>query len=224
VFGNKRRSETTTTHRRRRATRPASVIAAVIGILAIVLGVWALIKTGLNTDHIFTPSKEVLGVRLTPAAALGVIGFGILLLFAAATGAFGAFLIAVLGAASLAFGVIVVSDSWEGRVQRWTAANHDGGWMFILVGAVLLLSATLPLFVPKRTVETREPVAKEAEPVPPAREPAAVAEPAAASEPAAVSDTTAREDRRPEPDTSATPTETDADATQRDNTNTPAPG
>ena len=207
MFGNKRRSETTTTHRRRRATRPASVIAAVIGILAIVLGVWALIKTGLNTDHIFTPSKEVLGVRLTPAAALGVIGFGILLLFAAATGAFGAFLIAVLGAASLAFGVIVVSDSWEGRVQRWTAANHDGGWMFILVGAVLLLSATLPLFVPKRTVETREPVAKEAEPVPPAREPAAASEPA-----------------RPEPDTGATPTETDADATQRDNTNTPAPG
>jgi hypothetical protein len=231
MFGNKRRSDTTTTRRRRRATRPASVIAAVIGILAIALGVWVLIETGLNTDHIFTPSKEVLGFRFTPTAALGVIGFGILLLFAAATGAFGAFLIAVLGAASLAFGVIVVSDSWEGRVHRWTAANHDSGWMFILVGAVLLLATVLPLFVSTRTVETREAVPKEAEPVtpereavPPQREPAATSEPTAVSEQAAVPDATAREDPQPEPDRMATPTDTQADATERDNTNTRAPG
>ena len=218
MFGNKRRNGTVTTHRRRRATRPANVIAAVIGVLAIVLGVWTLIKTGLNTDHIFTPSKEVLGLRLTPTAALGVIGFGIILLFAAATGAFGAFLIALLGAASLAFGVIVVSDSWEGRVHRWTAANHDSGWMFILVGAVLLLATILPLFVPTRTVETREVVVKEAEPIPPEHEQAAV------SEPAADSDATAGDDRGQEPDGTTTPTETETDATQRDNTNTPAPG
>ena len=63
MFGDKRRNRTVTTHRRRRrTTRPANVIAAVVGILAVVIGVWALVKTGINTDHIFTPPKKVLGL------------------------------------------------------------------------------------------------------------------------------------------------------------------
>ena len=150
--------------------RPANVIAAVVGILSIALGVWALIKTGLNTDHIFTPTTEVLGLPHTPALALGEIGFGILLLFAAATRTFGTVLIALLGVASLAFGVIVVSDSWSGRVERWTAASHDNGWMFILIGVVFILAAVLPLFVSKRTTPEAPPaepqqVATEPEPL-----------------------------------------------------------
>jgi hypothetical protein len=208
MFRDKRQDGTTTTHRRRRATRPANVIAAVVGILAITLGVWALIETGFNTDHIFTPSKEVLGLPHTPTLALGEIGFGILLLFAATTGAFGTFLIAVLGAASLVFGVIVVSDSWSARVHAWTAANHDNGWMFILIGAVFVLSAMLPLFVSTRTVQTSEATATEREPVP------------AEHEPAAVSDPTARGDSRPEPASTASQTSTETDTPQPDNTNT----
>ena len=93
---------------RRTSSRGAS------GSFPIALGVWALIKTGLNTDHIFTPTEDVLGLPHTPALALAEIGFGIVLLLAAATGAFGTFLIAVLGVASVVFGVIVVSDSWSG--------------------------------------------------------------------------------------------------------------
>jgi hypothetical protein len=213
MFRDKRRNGTITTHRRRRATRPANVIAGVVGILAITLGVWALIETGLNTDHIFTPSKEVLGLPHTPTLALGEIGFGILLLFAAATGAFGTFLTAVLGAASLAFGVIVVSDSWSGRVHSWTAADHDSGWVFILIGAVLVLAATLPLLDSTRTVQTHDATPAEREPVP------------AEHEPAAVSDQTAREDSRPEPAGTASRTKTETDANEPDNTNnTPATG
>jgi uncharacterized membrane protein len=178
MFRDKRRMGTITTNRRRRrrATRPANVIVAVAGILTITLGVWALIETGLNTDHIFTPSKEVLGLPHTPTLALGEIGFGILLLFAAATGAFGTFLIEVLGAASLAFGVIVVSDSWSGRVHSWTAANHDSGWVFILIGAVSVLAATLPLLDSTRTAQTHEATATEREPVPAEHEPAVVSD------------------------------------------------
>jgi hypothetical protein len=208
MFGDKRQDGTVTTHRRRRVMRPANVIAAVVGILAITLGVWALIETGLNTDHIFTPTKEVLGLPHTPTLALGEIGFGILLLFAAAAGAFGTFLIAVLGAASFAFGVIVVSDSWSGRVHAWTAANHDNGWVFILIGAVFVVSAALPLFISKRTVQTQEATATEPEPVP------------AEHEPAAVSDPTTREDARPEPADTASPTSMETDAPQPDDTNT----
>jgi hypothetical protein len=213
MFGDKRRDDGTgTTHRRRRVTRPANVIAAVVGILAIALGMWALIETGLNTDHIYTPTKDVLGLPHTPTLALAEIGFGILLLFAAVTGAFGTFLIAVLGVASLAFGVIVLSDSWSDRVHTWTAANHDNGWMFILIGAVFVLSATLPLFVSKRTVQTQEATATEPEPVP--------AEP----EPAAVSEPTAREDSRPEPAETAPQTSIETDTTESDSTNTHAAG
>jgi hypothetical protein len=159
MLRNKRRSRTVTTHRRHKTTRPANFIAAVVGILSIVLGVWALIRTGLNTDHIFTPSKDVLGLPHTPTLALGEIGFGVLLLLAAASGAFGTFVIALLGAASFAFGVIVVSDSWSGRVHRWTAASHDTGWIFILIGALLVLAAVLPALVSTRRAPAEQPPA-----------------------------------------------------------------
>ena len=156
LLGQKRRDTTVTTRRRRRAKRPANVIAAVVGVCAIALGVWALVKTGINTDHIFTPTKDVLGLPHTPTLALGEIAFGIVLLVAAALGRFGTFLIALAGAASFAFGVIVLSDSWSGRVHRWTAADHDSGWVFIGVGAVLVLAAVLPLLVSTRRVQPQE--------------------------------------------------------------------
>jgi hypothetical protein len=184
------------------------VIAAVVGIFAIAVGVWALIKTGLNTDHIFTPSKEVLGVPHTPTLALGEIGFGLLLVFAAASGAFGTFLIAVLGAASLAFGVIVVSDSWSRQVHSWTAANHDSGWVFILVGAVFVFAAMLPLLVSRPTVQPQEAAVTEREPVP------------AEHEPVAVSYRPAREDSRPEPAGTASRTQAETDVGEPDDTNT----
>jgi hypothetical protein len=203
MSGEKRRSETIPMRRHRRARRPANVIAAIVGILAIALGVWGLIKTGLNTDHIFTPTKDVLGLPHTPTLALAEIGFGILLLFAAATGAFGTFLIAVLGVASLAFGIIVLSDSWSDQVHRWTAADHDSGWLFILIGAVFVLAATLPLLVSTRTVQTAAETATTHEPVP--------AEPEAApvEQELATVDPTAQDHLEAVPATAASQTDTE---------------
>ena len=210
LLGQKRRGTTATTHRRRRTMRPANVIAAVTGVCAIVLGVWALIKTGVNTDHMFTPTKDVLGLPHTPTLALCEIAFGILLLIASALGAFGTFLIALAGAASFAFGVVVLSDSWSGRVHRWTAADHDSGWVFILVGVVFVLAAVLPLLVSPRKVMTTEAPASEREPI--------TSEP----EQATVPDATLDEDARVE-DTGATePTETVADVREADKLNTHA--
>jgi hypothetical protein len=212
LLGQKRRDTTVTTHRRRRTKRPANVVAAVVGIGAIVLGVWALIKTGINTDHIFTPTKDVLGLPHTPTLALGEIAFGILLLVASALGAFGTFLIALAGAASFAFGVIVLSDSWSGRVHRWTAADHDSGWLFILVGAVFVLAAVLPLLVSPRKMTTPDAPATERQPVP--------------SEPerTAVSDPTADEDTHPQRTGATPPIEPAADVHEADNLNTHASG
>jgi hypothetical protein len=208
LLGQKRRDTTVTRRRNRRAKRPSHVIAAVVGLCAIALGVWALIKTGVNTDHIFTPTKDVLGLPHTPALALGEIVFGILLLVAAALGRFGTFLIALAGAALFAFGVIVVSDSWSGRVHRWTAADHDSGWVFIGIGAVLVLAVILPLLVSTRRVRTSERPAIERQP--------ARAEP----EPAPVSDVNAGRDVRAE--RTSPPTVTTADGRQPDNIDTHA--
>jgi hypothetical protein len=135
-----------------------NVVAAIIGILAIALGTWALIKTGLNTDHIFTPSKEVLGLPHTPPLALGEIAFGLLLLIASVLGRFGAFLVALLGVLAVTCGVVVVSDYRSARVARWTAASHDSGWLAILIGVVLVLSAVLPMFISARAKRTRQTV------------------------------------------------------------------
>ena len=211
LLGHKRRDATVTTRRHRRAKRPANVIAAVVGVCAIALGVWALVKTGVNTDHIFTPTKDVLGLPHTPTLALGEIAFGVVLLVAAALGKFGAFVIALVGAASFAFGVIVLTDSWSGRVHRWTATDHDSGWVFVGVGAVLVLAAVLPLLVSTRRVQPQEASAAEREPVP------------AQSDPATVSDGTDKS--APPAGTSAVrPTETTTDVRDVDNINTHATG
>jgi hypothetical protein len=210
MLRDKRRNGTVTTRRHHRAPRPANVIAAVVGIFAIALGVWALIKTGLNTDHIFTPSQKVLGLPHTPTLALGEIGFGILLLFAAATGAFGTFLIAVLGAASLAFGVIVLSDSWSGRVHGWTAADHDSGWLFILIGVVFVLAAVLPALVSSRGVQTQAATATADQPVP-------------AAEPA-LADPTTGGDSRSQDAGAASPTQPETNVEEPDNVSTHSSG
>lgn len=219
MSGDKHRDETIQMHRRRKVTRPANLIAAIVGILAITLGVWALIKTGLNTDHIFTPTKEVLGLPHTPTLALAEIGFGFLLLFAAATGAFGTLLIAVLGVASLAFGIIVLSDSWSEQVHRWTAADHDNGWLFILIGAVFVLAATLPLLVSTRTVPTADETATTHEPVAAEHETAPVEH-----EPATVSDPTAQEHLETVPAATASETDTETNALTPDANNPDATG
>jgi Protein of unknown function (DUF2561) len=211
LLGQKRRDTTVPTRRKRRAKRPANVIAAIVGVCAIALGVWALVKTGINTDHIFTPTKDVLGLPHTPTLALGEIAFGVVLLVAAALGKFGTFLIALAGAASFAFGVIVLSDSWSGRVHRWTAADHDSGWVFIGVGAVLVLAAVLPSLVSKRRVQPHEAPAMEREPVP--------AEPG----PATASDSP-DESAQPAHTGAVRPTATTTDVRDADNVNTHATG
>jgi len=219
LLGQKRGDPTVTTHRRRRTMRPANVLAAFVGICAVALGVWALIKTGINTDHIFTPTKDVLGLPHTPTLALCEIAFGILLLIASALGAFGTFLIALAGAASFAFGVIVLSDSWSGQVHRWTAADHDSGWLFILVGAVFVLAAVLPPLVSPRRVRTPEAPPVEREPVPSEPEPVP-SEP----EPRTVWSTTADEDTRPDATSAAESTATTGDVRETDDLDTHATG
>ena len=142
-----------------RVFRPWAAVAAVVGVAAIVLGAWALIETGLDTENFFGPREEVLGLPHTSALALGEIGFGVLLLVAATSRAFGPLLMTLLGAAAVAFGVLVVTNTYSGRLDNWTAANDTVGWMFIIVGAITIFAAAvLPTMAYHRETITRDRV------------------------------------------------------------------
>jgi len=97
-------------------------------------------------------------------------------------------------------------------VHQWTAANHDSGWMFILIGAVFVLGALLPPLVSTRKVQPQEATATEREPV------------SAEQEPAAVADPTVGEESRPQGVGAASPTQTETDVEEPDNISTHATG
>jgi hypothetical protein len=138
------------TRSRGAAWSPAQIVALVIGGAAIVFGVVALARTGLNTDHWTTPTASVLGVEHTPVLALAEIGFGVLMVFAA-MGPGGRPLMALLSAIALAFGIIVVADAWSSSFAHWFAVSEINGWLYVVVGAIGLLSATM-----MPTVHSRE--------------------------------------------------------------------
>jgi 4-hydroxybenzoate polyprenyltransferase len=121
---------------------PAQIVALVIGGSAIVVGVIALIRTGLNTDHWYTPVASVLGIEHTPVLALAQIGFGVLMVFSA-MGPGGRPLMALLSAIALVFGILVVADAWSASFAHWFAVRDANGWVYVIAGAVGLLSATM---------------------------------------------------------------------------------
>jgi hypothetical protein len=129
------------TRSRATAWSPAQIVALVIGGAAIVFGVVALARTGLNTDHWTTPVASVLGVEHTPVLALSEIVFGVLMVFSA-MGPGGRPLMALLSVVALGFGILVVADAWSSSFSRWFAVSDTNGWLYVIVGALGLLSAT----------------------------------------------------------------------------------
>ena len=150
------------TRSRAMAWSPAQIIALMIGGAAIVFGVVALARTGLNTDHWTTPVASVLGVEHTPVLALIEIGFGVLMVFSA-MGPGGRPVMALLSAIALAFGILVVADAWSSSFARWFAVSDINGWLYVVVGAVGIVSATMMPTVyghERRTVRDRRHVGR----------------------------------------------------------------
>jgi hypothetical protein len=136
----------------RRVWSPWALFALAVGVASIVLGAWAIGRTGLNTDHWFTPTREVLGVRHTAVLALGEIAFGVLVLAAASGGWLGRIWTAMYGTAAIVFGVLVVAHAWSGRLREWTGLHDRNGWVYLGGGAVAVFAVTLPTVVAHRTV------------------------------------------------------------------------
>jgi hypothetical protein len=137
--------------------RPWRIVAFVVASGSLALGIWALARTGLDLDHLFRPERRVLGLPHTPALALGEIAFGVVMVLAATSPIVGRLLMIVAGAAVAIGGVLVVTDTFERRIDRWTAANDTSGWLFIVVGALVVLAAAmLPTLASRDRTVTRD--------------------------------------------------------------------
>src|SRR5262245_27983560 len=62
------------------------VSAVILGVVAIVLGMYALLRSGLDTTDLSQPRQRTFGVETTPLLSLCSIGLGVFLLLGA-TGA-----------------------------------------------------------------------------------------------------------------------------------------
>jgi hypothetical protein len=138
---------------------PWRLVAVLVGLGALMLGGWALIRTGFNTDHVFEPVRSVWGLPHTPALALGEVVFGLVMLRAAAGTIIGRPLMAALGALAVGIGGVVLVDAWPSDVRHWTAAQHRNGWVFVALGMIAFVSATMlpTVVVSRRIVEHTAP-------------------------------------------------------------------
>lgn len=116
---------------------PAQMVALILGLLFVVLGGVALLRTGVGSD-LFDPTTTVAGLSYTPLLGIIEVVFGLLLM---AVGAFpdGGDAVVFLGVLGLAFGLLVViePDAFESSI----AAGRAHGWFYVITGAIAALTA-----------------------------------------------------------------------------------
>jgi hypothetical protein len=138
---------------------PAQIIGLIVGIGFTVLGIAAIATTGFHTDHIYTPHDTVWHLSHSPLLALCEIAFGVLMIIASVVPGGSRELMAFLGAISLAFGIVILTNAAQDNIAHWTGVTHRNGWLFAIVGGVMLLLALLsPTFVAGGTRRQRRVV------------------------------------------------------------------
>jgi hypothetical protein len=159
MFGRQKRTVEQGERPRTTMWSPTQIVAGIIAAASLVLGSFAIGRTGLNTDHLFSPHVSVATLHHTPLLALSELAFGILMLWAATKPFLGRGLMALLGIAVLGLGIVTITDIWPDRLHHWLGVHHRNGWLFVLVGAVSLVTALfLPTFRTRREVVVREAV------------------------------------------------------------------
>ena len=114
-------------------------------------------KTG--SPHLYTPHATVWHLGFSPLLGWCTIAFGGLLVLASVVPGAVRSVMALLGAIAVALGIVIVVDAAPGRLHRWLGVSHTNGWLYIAVGAVLVLAAMVsPVFVSDRRRERAEPV------------------------------------------------------------------
>ncbi len=131
----------------RRTWSPAQIVGLIIGIGFTVLGIAAIVRTGFDTAHIYTPHVVVWHLPHSPLFAAIEIAFGVLVILASVVPGGARTPMALLGAIALAFGIVVLVDAGNGNLNHWLAATRRTGWLFVVTGAVLVLAALFsPVF------------------------------------------------------------------------------
>lgn len=137
---------------------PAQIIGLIIGIGFTVLGIAAVARTGFDTSHIYSPHDVVWHLPHSPLLALIEIGFGVLLILSSLVPGASRPMMGLLGVISLVFGIVILVDAATSNLNHHFAVTHRSGWLFTIVGAVLLLTAMFaPVFFGSRRRRTVRP-------------------------------------------------------------------
>jgi len=127
----------------RRVSRIPQIIGLVIGIGMLVLGIAAVARTGIDTDHIYQPHLLVWHLPHNQLLGLLEIAFGLLVILSSVEPGGTRSAQAFLGVVSFAFGLVVVLNVAPNHLYDWVGVQHRNGWFFLIVGLVLAIPALL---------------------------------------------------------------------------------
>jgi hypothetical protein len=130
---------------------PGQLVSLAVGIFAIVVGLIAVIRAGLD-GSLADPTVSVLGWDHTAWTGLIEMGAG-LLLVVAGLGAAGRPLSVLIGVAAVVAGVLVLAE-FESMPDE-LALERDFGWPVAVLGGIVALAA---LIVPVWRTHRREPI------------------------------------------------------------------
>jgi hypothetical protein len=119
---------------------PAVVVATVIGGAGVLVGFYALLRIGLDSDDFSRPTATVFGITHTPLLALTEVGFGAVMILAGITRWLGRVAIGLLSGTLAAFGAALLSAPRPSRLHRWFGVVNQQGWIFVAVGTIGLLA------------------------------------------------------------------------------------
>lgn len=109
-----------------------------VGIMLLVFGGLTLSQTGLEFGA-DAPKASVAGFHHTALMAIINLGLGLVLVSAGARSRLDWGSVRLLGGISLAFGVVLLAE--PAALHSWLGTHAASGWLFVIIGAVMLVAA-----------------------------------------------------------------------------------
>jgi hypothetical protein len=134
------------------SARPALLVGAAMGSAGIVVGCYALVRVGLNTNDFSRPAARVLNIEHTPLLALCEVSFGAVMILAAMAPRLGRIAIGLLSATLAGFGAALLAAAPTSRLHHWFGVVHQQGWSFVIVATIGLLTTLAFPTVTRQTV------------------------------------------------------------------------